>query len=645
MDEQLLREFLAEAEELIGELYAGVEALRARRGEGRARRELLAGVFRHAHTVKGSAAAAGLAGVCEVAHEFESLLDAVRLGRAALDDAALDAFEEAVGAVDEALRAAAAGRERAAPAELLARLRRLAEAGAGAGREQPAAERALPAEVADALSEQERRRLREAAAEGANVLLVEADFPLESFDEEFRRLSDALRAGGEIVSTLPGAHESAPDRIRFRVVYASEDGAAAVASRVAPLGAGVAGADDENAGGQSSAPLAMQVRVPLEELDELVSAAHELYTETELVLGLASASGGRPAPEIESGAERVRRRFVELEERLIGLRMVTLDATLERARRAARAAARSAGREVDFETAGGEVRIDRSLAERLADPLLHLLRNAVHHGVEPEPERLAAGKAARGLVRVEASGEAGLVTLRVSDDGRGIDPARVAGAARARGLLGPGAEVTREQALRLIFRPGFSTAESVTSASGRGVGLDVVERAVEQFGGQLRVWSEPGRGATFEMRLPTTLALVHALLVKEGGERYCLDAGHVVEAGPAAPGDVSGEGGRALLRWRGLEVPLLTLRGLLWKSEAGGGFDGRAVAVVIARTEVGGARHVAVAVDGVEGRRDVLVRSLGRHAARWRGVSGATELPDGEAALVLDLRQLLEARA
>jgi chemotaxis protein histidine kinase CheA len=160
------------------------------------------------------------------------------------------------------------------------------------------------------------------------------------------------------------------------------------------------------------------------------------------------------------------------------------------------------------------------------------------------------------------------------------------------------------------------------------------------------VWSEPGRGATFEMRLPTTLALVRALLVSADGERYCLDAGHVVEAGPAGAADFNVEGGGTRVRWRGLDVPLVTLRGLLSKAAAEGGDSvGRSAAFIIARAETRGARHVAVAVDGLEGSRDVLVRSLGRHAARWRGVSGATELPDGSAALVLDLRRLLEARS
>ncbi|HEV2862709.1 MAG TPA: ATP-binding protein [Pyrinomonadaceae bacterium] len=640
MDEQLLKEFLAEADELIAGLYADVEALRERRGEGRARREVLAGLFRKAHTFKGSAAAAGLAGAAGLAHEFESLLDAVRLGRRQADDAALDASETAVGALDALLREAARGRERAAPAELLDRLRELSAGGAGSPDAGHGAEAALPADVADALSAQERRRLREAADEGARVFLVEADFLIENFDEEFRRLGEGLRERGELVATVPGAHESEPERVRFRVVYATTEGRAETEARVAPLGARVAGVEeDEGQAGWTSSP-ALDVRVPLGELDELVSAAHELFTEAAQVLDAAASSAGGEG--LESKAARVRRGFVEFEERLIGLRMVPLAATLERAARGARAAARAAGREVEFETKGGAVRIDKSLAERAAEPLLHLLRNAVDHGVEAPRERRAAGKAERGRVRVEVQSEGGLFILRVADDGRGIDPARVARAAIARGIVAAGARVTQEQALRLIFRPGFSTAEAVTPVSGRGVGLDVVERAVEQAGGQLRVWSEPGRGATFEMRLPMTLALVHAVVVRAGGWRYCLDAGHVAEAGDAgAQHELKEEGGRALLRWRGLDLPLVTLRGLLSGEGVKDGDGGRG-AFVVARAGEGRERHVAVAVDGVEGRRDVLVRSLGRHAARWPGVSGATEMPDGEAALVLDLPRLLE---
>ncbi|HEX8145831.1 MAG TPA: ATP-binding protein [Pyrinomonadaceae bacterium] len=671
MDERLLREFLAEAEDLIEELYGDVAELRERRGEGPARRELVARTFRHVHTVKGTAAAAGLDAAGRVAHEFESLLDAVRRGRAPLDDEALDACEEAVGVLAEGLDAAARGGEWAVPARLVERLRRLAAHGPPAAAAAGAAEELLPPEVARALSAPERQRLGEAVAEGARAYLVSVDFDLSDFDEQYKRLSESLKESGEVVSTQPFVSDVGAGRVGFRIVYASAEASAKISARAAAFGAtlaaaeGDAGTEDETderavdgtlerSGAARATPAGTTttsgtsgtgVRVTLEELDELISATHGLFADTLGALDLALA-GGEGRAGLEARALGVRRRFFELEERLIGLRMVSLRASLLRAARAGRAAAREAGRRVEFEVAGGDARLDRSLAERVADPLLHLVRNAVDHGVETEAERLAAGKNAEGRVRIEADSEGGLVVLRVSDDGRGVDVEAVGRAAASAGLVAPGAALTEAHALRLIFRPGFSTAGRASLVSGRGVGLDVVERAVEEAGGEVRVRSVRGRGTTFELRLPTALALLPAHVVTSAGRRYCLGASHVVEAGHAEASDLVSGGARRALRWRGRELPLVELRELLGLSADEGETDGgarRAYVVARARQGSDGEARAAIAVDGLEGQSEVLVRGLGRHAKRWRAVGGATELRDGTVALVLDLPRLLES--
>ncbi|HJQ34744.1 MAG TPA: Hpt domain-containing protein, partial [Pyrinomonadaceae bacterium] len=263
MDERLLREFLGEAEDLAEGLYGDVAALREARARGPERREILARLFRRVHTLKGTAAAAGLDAAGRVAHEFESLLDSVRAGRAALDDEALDACDESVGVLAEGLDAAARGEAWEAPPATLARLRRLAEAGAsrttadgtltiddGASAEGAAGDASvwktaddasvfLPLEVARALTAQERRRLSEAVSEGARAYVVTADFDLADFDEQYRRLSEALAEAGEVVSTQPFVSDRGPERVGFRVVYASAAPRAGVEERAAPFGATV----------------------------------------------------------------------------------------------------------------------------------------------------------------------------------------------------------------------------------------------------------------------------------------------------------------------------------------------------------------------------------------------------------------------
>ena len=394
-----------------------------------------------------------------------------------------------------------------------------------------------------------------------------------------------------------------------------------------------------------AAPFSTRVRVELGELDEVISAAHEAAARTTNVLGLAGQQG-MARPELTEGLLDVRRRLAELEERLIALRMVPVAQMLERAARAGRIAARLTGKQIDFEVRGGDVRLDKSLADAMADPLLHILRNAVDHGVETPAERRAAGKSERAVVRLEASAEGSRVRLKVADDGRGLDPLRVTRAAAERGIIEAGTVLTKEQAMRLIFRPGFSTASSVSSVSGRGVGLDVVERAVELAGGELRVASEEGAGMTFVVSLPTTLALTPALVVTSAGQRYCVDERHISETGFVTAADISHSGGIEWVHWRGAMMPLLHARQLLAQPPSPLA-NGQSLAVIIART--GGSeaaedvRHAALAVDAFGERTEALVRGLGRHAARWRGISGATELPDGTVALVLDLPRLLAA--
>ncbi len=667
MDDRLLSEFLAEAEDLVEELYADVAHLRARRSEGRARRELVGRLFRHVHTFKGTASVAGLDAAAALAHEFETLLDAVRLGRAAADDAVLDAFEEAVGALAESIGAAARGEGAAETSTLVARLRVLAHSNADASADEEDAARLLPPDVAWELTAYERRRLCEAVREGARAYVVRADFDLADFDEQFRRMSEALDSVGETVATQPGVEPSAPERVTFRVVCASDAGRERLSEILKPFGArlseGARGEAQTNGEGESSRRVdtrveantheravspAAYVRASLEELDEIVAATHELFAQT--LAALEEHEGA--AVETDARAERIRRDFRALEERLIALRMVPVGPTLERAARAGRTAARASGKLVEFEVEGGGVRLDRTLAGRLADPLLHLVRNAVDHGVERETERLSAGKRARGRIRIEASAEGGRVALRVTDDGRGVDAERVARVAAERGLVTPGASVSERQALRLIFRPGFSTAADVSLVSGRGVGLEIVEREVEEAGGEVRVSTVRGRGTSFEMRLPTPLALLPSLLVRSCGQLYCVAAAHLVESGRASREDLSEDGSR--LRLSGRELPLLNARTLLGHppSQDARGVDSGVEFVVVVRTRDGRGeengdeqRHAAVVFDGVEGRAEVLVRGLGRHATRWRGVSGATELRDGRVALILDLPRLVETHS
>jgi two-component system chemotaxis sensor kinase CheA len=716
MDEPLAQDFIAQAEELIESLSAGVEDLRSSAApDARARRALVDRAFRHAHTLKGTVSThPRLEAAGRLAHELESLLDAVRAGRVAADEDALDLCDEACDALSRLVESAARGGDAPATGEVVRRLREsAARGGAGAavgdeldeaGGETSAAHAGLGGEIASLLNSRERRRLAQIVSEGARAALVEVDFDLADFDERFRRLTDGLAGAAEIVATLPAAPGVAPGRIGFRILCAHDAPEkltpllAAFGARLAePATEPEAGKHDAARADDTPSPAASPdpetpgddaepselvgrreshlrpggaqpvtaaspsfVRVQLAELDDLIFAANELFDDAMRALDAASSVGS---------ASRLRRDFVALVERVMALRMQTLARTLERAARSARVAARRAGTRVEIEIEGGEARVDRAVAERLGEPLTHLLANAVAHGVEPPAERRGAGKPERGRVRISVSTGGGRVGVRVADDGRGIDISRVESTARAQGIIAEGARVTEEQALRLIFRPGFSTAPGVSMAAGRGVGLDAVEHEIERAGGEVRVRTRRGRGTTCDLRLPLPLALVPALLVRAGAHAYAIDASRVVEILTPVEAGVAGE--TLTIRRGGEEMPLVSLGALLAGQTAVPGRDGAASRdaardddeaaradvrrrVVVVRLEEGreddaragegaSSRLAAVVVDESAGRRDALVRGLGRHATRWRGVSGAIDLRDGTVALMLDLPRLLES--
>ncbi|HEX8846514.1 MAG TPA: ATP-binding protein [Pyrinomonadaceae bacterium] len=674
MDNPILHEFLAETGDLLEILFGDLQTLRARHTEGRARRELVGRIFRHVHTIKGSSATVELEAVTELAHEFENLLDNVRLGRTPVDAEVLDAFDAAAAAISQGISAVSRGESPSKDRNVIESLRSAARSPSAAGASTPAAQKSftLPDDVARSLSKHEAHRLQESLEEGARLFAINVHFDLATFDERFRNLSDALAEDGEIISTLPGIEGALPDKIGFRIIYATKATKKELSARISAFGENSVAeltrgraveskgdertrADDDplskSAQPGSIASLSSHVRVELAELDAIISSAHEILKETTDVLALAQSLGDQSSERalIDERAALIRQSFVKFEEELIALRMVPVAQILERAARAGRMAARATGKEVEFETEGGHVRLDKALADGIADPLLHILRNAVDHGIERPAERGRIGKKKHGRVRLEATAAGNRVVVRVSDDGRGIDPLRITRAAVAQGLIEAGRLLTKEQCLRLIFRPGFSTAASVSSVSGRGVGLDVVERAVEQAGGELRVFSEQGAGTTFELVLPTTLALLPSLVVHSAGHRYCIDASHILETGFMAATDVERNLNAGEINWRGARLPLVQMRGLLAQQP----FDLKAVetslpVIIVTRSirrsepEENGAGRAAIVVDGVDGQTEALVRGLGRYASRWRGISGATELQDGTLALVLDLPRLLE---
>jgi two-component system chemotaxis sensor kinase CheA len=333
--------------------------------------------------------------------------------------------------------------------------------------------------------------------------------------------------------------------------------------------------------------------------------------------------------------------------------MVARAQTFTRAARLAGRLARELGNSVWVEVSGRDTQLDKMIVDRVADSIYHVLRNAVDHGLEPVEERKLAGKPARGKIKIEARLEGTRAVIAISDDGRGLDHVELRRRAIEAGLITPDEALSEEETFRLILRPGFSTADQVSAVSGRGVGLDAVERAVYELGGEVRISSEPGKWTRFELAVPTTLVLISAFIVRVSNWRYAINVAQIIELIFVSPAEILGPDGRRSIEWRGNKLPLVELKyvlGLggarpLHQSIAGqNGDDHPQIKIPVLITSAAD-KHVAVAVEQFEEQREIVVKSLGSLGRRLKGVVGAVDLEGGDVALVLDIPSLLVLRS
>ncbi len=648
------RLFLTDADEIVERLYRDLEQLRIARADGRRRRELAAQIFRRVHTLKGSAASLAFKSVSEIAHQFEAVLDGTRLGRLELTDDMLDMFEVAVAAIERALQATPKEKSAHDYSVIVQRLTAYAQATKTQGFIATGLRSALPPDIAGSLSEYDLQHAREAIREGAKLFIVSAGFTIDSFDRNFRELTKLLGEGGETVATIPG-RPAGDDQINFQILYAAEFISSEVLRRASSLGniqhdeIRIEMPRGETKSSLNTAhPLTRAtdrgdyaaVRIELAQLDDLISTASELSRQT--INALATISGSSPTKAAESVTRDLRMRFVAFEERLIKLRLVPAGEVLQRAAaRAGRIAARHLGKDVEFEIHGADVGIEKSLADVIADPLLHLVRNAITHGIETPDERRAAGKNPTGRVTLAAANHSGRIQVTVTDDGRGIEVDRVVAAAAQQGISSGG--LSEDQCLRLIFRPGFSTSRELSDMAGRGIGLDVVDRAMDIAGGDVRVATAKGAGTTFAMIMPAGLSLAKCVVVRCGENLYAIDVAHVSDSSVAIR---SGSGSDAT---DSTNLPLVYLTSLVTLSNdyAEDVFNEGDVFIVWRRpshskSAANGVPGYRIGVDEIVATQETLIRGLGRHAYRWVGICGAAEMFDGVVALVLDLPELIK---
>ncbi|WP_029898394.1 chemotaxis protein CheA [Desulfohalovibrio reitneri] len=374
------------------------------------------------------------------------------------------------------------------------------------------------------------------------------------------------------------------------------------------------------------------IRVAADKLDGMVDLVGQLVIAQ---VRLSRISEDVRDVRLNAVTEEVERLCDDLRERTLSLRMLPIGTTFNKFRRLVRDLSCELGKEIELKTSGAETELDKTVIEKLGDPLVHLLRNSIDHGIETPGERRAAGKPEMGTIRLHAQQAAGQVRIEISDDGRGIDPDKVLAKAVDRGLVRPEAAngLSVPEILKLIFQPGFSTAESVTSVSGRGVGMDVVLRSLESLKGKVDIDSDLGEGTTITIGLPLTLAIIDGLEVKVGEEHYVIPLSDVEEC-VELPGVVANGACAKAYDIKGALVPCVHLRGWFELDDEGPPIQ----QVVLVRH---GSERAGLVVDDIIGQRQTVIKGLGRVLRRVRGLSGATIMGDGSMALILDTASLI----
>ncbi len=595
-DQELLEGFLTETAELLEKLDDDLVTLEKTPSD----KELLNRIFRSIHTVKGASSFLGFELLVKVTHKTEDVLNRLRKEELVVNPEIMDVVLEAVDLV------------------------KLLVSDVKAGDKQEREIRATIGKLLPLLSEN---------AVEATVLSV-APPAAEPTIVAAQRQKTAV---GKKDANAPSRRVAAKAKEPPSEIDQVESAPMAVTKL--PLAVKESGTRGDEFGDKST------VRVDVKRLDDLMNQMGELVLERNRMIQLNTDYQGETNMASfgeEFGKLSKRLNFVtsELQLQVLKMRMIPVGNIFKKFPRIVRTMSRDLGKEVSLQIHGEETELDRSLVDEIGDPLIHLIRNALDHGVESPVERNDAGKPREGVVVLAARHEGNQIVISISDDGRGIDPGRLAKKALAKGIISDEqlANMGEQDILELIFLPGFSTKEQATDLSGRGVGMDVVRTNVKRLNGIIEIRNKPGHGAEFILKLPLTLAIIQSLLVEAAGEIYSLPMSAVIETLRVTPQDFHTIGGQEVLKRTQSVLPLLRLQDVFGIEGAAGLASSYCYVVVVGAAE----KRLGLVVSRLLGQQEIAIKSLGRYLAKVPGIAGSTILGDGRVTLIVDPAKLME---
>lgn len=729
-------DFFSEAQEIVEGLGRDLLALDEAQRKGQVDPELVNDVFRAVHTLKGLAGLFGANRMATLSHELESLLDGLRLGRVELTASILDVLFRSVELYGRILQAEKSGRDQPMP-EVDDLIRELGRGTGAAPSASPAGEYDLDPNLLAVLTEYEEHRLRTNVAQGLRLYRLRVQFQLATIDQALDDLKATAKPHGEIITYLPTGAGADADSIELDILMASRLAAEELRKVLANSGVDLEeiarrGATSPRTDGPSAQPsetppavphrgsldvaallsmpapplrpepsepaapvkpgehgtirsVAQTVRVDIHKLDRLMNIVGELaIVRTSLGRVVERLRGSGAERELAADLHRLQRSFDRhlgaMQQGILEVRMVPLGQVFDKLARVVRQISREMDKQVNLVITGAETEVDKLIVEELSDPLMHMMRNAIDHGIEPRSVRESVGKPAVGTIALNAFQKGNHVVIEIEDDGAGIDTEKLLDAAIRRGVIAPeeARSQTRREILNFIFVPGLTTKQDVSELSGRGVGMDVVKTNIGKLGGVIDLQSETGIGTKVTVTLPITLAIISALIVDVTDRRFAIPLTNVQEAVVLDPAEVRTIDGREVITLRGSTLQLCWLSRLFELGDAPDADLGEGVAPnapppsftgssrtlgrrgtmrdtygatgasaasgkrrYIVVTSVG-SRRLGLVVDALWGEQDVVIKALGPSLKNVRGFAGATELGDQRVGLVLDAPALVE---
>lgn len=684
IDENTKKDFLGEAENLTEELYSNINSLDMLSGEDNHKAfDYINTIFRAAHSLKGLSGMLGYKKIADLSHDFENLLDNLRMGKIEMSQDVIDLMFETTDIINKLLEEIKTDKDQYSIAPILVKIHNISSKDAGLDETDIRNIIDIEPDYLNVLTEYEEHRLKENVKLRNNIYKIHLSFSFETFDQELTQTNDILKTKGEIITTLPNIHSEDTENINFIILFSTsleekdiQEICKTVKHHIIKIKykgsqsarkaeyheAYTPPKEQDHKSHDEKVPeetakqgkrelsddivdlksISQTVRVDIKKLDIVMNIIGDLILSktqiSRIAKDLISIEGySTIADELLKASKSLERRFNELQKSVIEIRMVPIGQKINKLSRIVRKTARELNKKMSFNISGEETELDKKVVEDIADPLLHIIRNSIDHGIEPSDERIAMGKDPEGNINLNAYQKGNNVIIDIIDDGRGIDKDRILELARKKGLIDELNIMSDRDIFSLMFLPGFSTKEDVSTISGRGVGMDVVRKNITDLRGTIEISSEKGQGTTVKLVLPITMAIIQALLVRVDDEKYALPMSSVLESSVLSLEDISTIENKEVIFLRGKPYPILRLKEIFNVPDSKVHNKEEQYIIFVESSDI----MIGLVVSEMLGQEEIVIKGVGDLLLNTPGISGATDLGDKKPILVVDIGILI----